>query len=245
MKLGCWTSRTPRLLVCEASGLTCWCASSLQLETRLTPSVSPNNSGSSDNAYGSSRKNHAANRGLLSISREMTPSRSTHTELGKLPKPLLVEPDLLPSPKSVRVFGQKIVYYDVSSGPAVVLLHGLGSQATFDWGHVIGPLSEGNRVITLDQIGFGESDKPVIDYSIQTFVDFLGQFLRVLRVQQFTLAGVSFGGWIAASYTIQALGPTNNGAFPLLKPERLSSAFPNSAMTIVSSLDPRRMQYRR
>ena len=47
-----------------------------------------------------------------------------------------------------------------------------------DWGRVIRPLSQGHRVITLDQIGFGESDKPLVDYSIQTFVDFLGEFLE-------------------------------------------------------------------
>jgi pimeloyl-ACP methyl ester carboxylesterase len=46
---------------------------------------------------------------------------------------------------------------------------------------------------------FGESDKPLVDYSIQTFVDFLGEFLRALGVKQFSLAGESLGGWIAAS----------------------------------------------
>jgi pimeloyl-ACP methyl ester carboxylesterase len=72
---------------------------------------------------------------------------------------------VLPPTKSVLVFSQKIVYYDVGSGPTVVLLHGLASQAMFDWGRVIMPLSQRHRVIALDQIGFGESDKPTIDYS--------------------------------------------------------------------------------
>jgi pimeloyl-ACP methyl ester carboxylesterase len=43
----------------------------------------------------------------------------------------------------------------------------------------------------------------------------------VLGVQQFTLAGESLGGWIAASYSIQALAPGNAGAYALAKPERL------------------------
>jgi triacylglycerol lipase len=109
--------------------------------------------------------------------------------------------------KTALVFGQKIVYYDLGSGPPVVLLHGLASQAMFDWAEVIMPLSQSHRVIALDQIGFGQSDKPVVDYSIQTFVDFLGEFLRTIGVRQFALAGESLGGWIAASYTIQALAP--------------------------------------
>ena len=65
----------------------------------------------------------------------------TPTILAKMPAPRLVEPGVLPPTKNVLVFGQKIVYYDVGSGPTVVLLHGLASQAMFDWGHVIVPLS--------------------------------------------------------------------------------------------------------
>jgi triacylglycerol lipase len=127
----------------------------------------------------------------------------------------------LPPKKTVRVFGQRIAYYDVGDGPVLVLLHGFASEARFDWGDVILPLAMSHRVIALDEIGFGASSKPAIDYSIQTYVDFLGEFLRILKITQFDLAGESFGGWTAALYTIEALSPNNTGAFALPKPERL------------------------
>jgi pimeloyl-ACP methyl ester carboxylesterase len=154
---------------------------------------------------------------LFSISMEFV----SQTVLGKEPVTPLADPGALPPSKSVFVFGRRIVYYDVGSGSTVVLLHGFGSQAMSDWRRVIRPLSQGHRVIALDQIGFGESDKPLVDYSIQTFVDFLGEFLRTLGVKQFSLAGESLGGWIAASYSIQALAPGNTGQYALAKPERL------------------------
>jgi triacylglycerol lipase len=100
----------------------------------------------------------------------------THNPQGNTPFVAAMDSRTLPSTKTALVFGQKIVYYDVGSGPLLVLLHGLGSQALFDWGHVIIPLSQQHRVIALDQVGFGQSDKPLIDYSIQTFVDFLVSF---------------------------------------------------------------------
>lgn len=137
------------------------------------------------------------------------------------PRSLFVGPGVLPPMKSVQVFSQKIVYYDVGSGPTVVLVHGFGSQASVDWGHVIQPLAAHHRVIALDQIGFGGSDKPYIDYDIQTFVDFLGEFLRTLRVEHFTLAGESLGGWVVAAYTIQALAPENAGKYAIPKPDKL------------------------
>jgi pimeloyl-ACP methyl ester carboxylesterase len=127
----------------------------------------------------------------------------------------------LPPHRSTRVFGQKIVYYDTGTGPTLVLVHGFGSQARFDWGNVIVPLSRHHRVIALDEIGWGGSDKPFIDYSVQTFVDFLGEFLRTMKVEKFDLAGESLGGWIVADYTIQALAPTNTGPYALPRPSRL------------------------
>ena len=136
--------------------------------------------------------------------------------------PVLAPENSLPPHRSTLVFGQKIVYYDTGAGPTLVLVHGFASQARFDWGNVIVPLSRHHRVIALDQIGFGGSDKPFIDYSVQTFVDFLGEFLRTLHVEHFDLAGESLGGWIVTNYTLQALDPANTGLNTLLpKPTRL------------------------
>jgi pimeloyl-ACP methyl ester carboxylesterase len=106
--------------------------------------------------------------------------------------------------KTLAVFGQNIHYWDAGSGPVVVLVHGLGSRKEGDWGRVFEPLSKKYRVIALDQLGFGQSDKPVIDYSIQTYVDFLNEFLHQLKIEKASLMGESLGGWISASYTMEA-----------------------------------------
>jgi pimeloyl-ACP methyl ester carboxylesterase len=141
--------------------------------------------------------------------------------VAQTPAPLLTPESKLPARHSVAVFGQKIVYYDMGTGPVIVLVHGFGSEARFDWGNVLLPLSQHHRVIALDQIGFGGSDKPFIDYSIQTYVDFLGEFLHTLKVHEFTLVGESLGGWISALYTIESLAPANGGANALPVPRHL------------------------
>jgi len=127
----------------------------------------------------------------------------------------------LPAPRSLPVFGQTISYYDVGSGPIIVLLHGAGSSAERDWGACIPPLAKRHRVLAPDLLGFGRSDKPIIDFGIQTWVDTLGEFLRLTRAHDFTLAGESLGGWISLQYTLQALAPRSASAFPLPKPVRL------------------------
>jgi pimeloyl-ACP methyl ester carboxylesterase len=111
-----------------------------------------------------------------------------------------------PEDKTIVVFGQTIHYWDVGSGPVVVLVHGLGSSKDGDWGKVVAPLSQKYRVIAPDQIGFGRSDKPLLDYKIQTYVDFLNEFLRELKVQKASLMGESLGGWISALYVVEFSG---------------------------------------
>lgn len=98
-----------------------------------------------------------------------------------------------PPDKTITVFGQSIHYFDLGSGPVVVLLHGLGSHKE-DWVPVLEPMAQKYRLLVPDQIGFGRSDKPLLDYSIQTYVDFLNEFLRQLKVEKASLVGESLGG---------------------------------------------------
>lgn len=131
-------------------------------------------------------------------------------------------PGDLPPRRAVDLFGQRIEYYDVGSGPNLVLLHGLATSAQIDWGACINRLAKHYRVLAPDQLGFGASAKPMITYGIQTWVDFLGEFLRVGKVQNFTLAGESLGGWIGALYTEEALarlapaGPSSSFRCPAI-----------------------------
>jgi 2-hydroxy-6-oxonona-2,4-dienedioate hydrolase len=101
--------------------------------------------------------------------------------------------------KTIAVFGQSIRYWDLGSGPVVVLLHGFGEPKE-DWRAATLILAQKYRVLVPDQIGFGQSDKPLIDYCVQTYVDFLNEFLRKLKVEKASLVGESFGGWVAGLY---------------------------------------------
>jgi pimeloyl-ACP methyl ester carboxylesterase len=110
-------------------------------------------------------------------------------------------PQQTPALKEVLVFGQSMRYLEAGTGPTIILLHGLGGS-TDNWMYTIGPLAQQFRVIVPDQIGFGRSARPVINYRIRTYVDFLEQFYKVLNIERATLVGNSMGGWIAAAFTV-------------------------------------------
>lgn len=102
---------------------------------------------------------------------------------------------------TATVYGVKIHYVEAGSGPVVVLLHGLGGNTT-NWAFNITALAQKYRVVVPDQIGFGKSDKPLINYRITTYVDFLDAFLKELKIERASLVGNSMGGWVAASYAL-------------------------------------------
>lgn len=107
------------------------------------------------------------------------------------------------------------VHY-VEAGPAdgfpVLLVHGfLGS--TRDWRHNIEALATQSqnryRVIAVDWVGFGLSDKPEVAYSLQYFADFLRDFADAMQLSRFNLVGHSMGGKHALAFAILHPGYVN------------------------------------
>jgi pimeloyl-ACP methyl ester carboxylesterase len=90
------------------------------------------------------------------------------------------------------------------SGSAVLLLHGGGlDSAALSWEEVIGPLSEKHRVFAPDLPGYGQSDKPAIQYTVDYYIAFLEQLMDALHLEQTSLVGLSMGGGIALGVTLR------------------------------------------
>jgi len=103
--------------------------------------------------------------------------------------------------KQVEIYGEKIYYQEAGSGPDVILLHGLGGDRT-NWAPTVPALAGKYHVVVPDQIGFGESDKPLINYRLATLVDFLNAFYKKLGISKATLVGNSLGGWVAMDFAL-------------------------------------------
>ena len=102
--------------------------------------------------------------------------------------------------KFLEVEGNKIRYLESgSSEKTLVLVHGLGASAE-RWSHVIPLFSESFRVVVPDLIGFGFSDKPLVDYTPEFFSDFLNGFFREAGISDPFLIGSSLGGQISAEF---------------------------------------------
>ena len=69
--------------------------------------------------------------------------------------------------KTVEINGYRIAYLDVGQGDPVILIHGFGGSM-WQWEYQHMALSSQYRVITLDLLGSGLSEKPDVSYSPST-----------------------------------------------------------------------------
>lgn len=96
--------------------------------------------------------------------------------------------------------GIRTHYHDVGEGAPVVMLHGSGPgvSAWANWQHAIPALSRDRRVLALDIVGFGHTDRPEdVTYSLRTWTDHVWSFLDALGLDRVSLVGNSLGGRIA------------------------------------------------
>ena len=70
----------------------------------------------------------------------------------------------------VTIHGYRRAYVRAGSGPAVLLIHGIGDSSD-TWRPVLEGLAETHTVIAPDLLGLGRSEKPRADYSIAAYAN--------------------------------------------------------------------------
>jgi pimeloyl-ACP methyl ester carboxylesterase len=117
----------------------------------------------------------------------------------------LIAEDDLPDIDRIRyttIHGYRRAYIMAGSGPALLLLHGIGDNAD-TWRGVIGELARDYTVIAPDFLGHGRSDRPRADYSIAAYACGMRDLLSVLNVDRATVVGHSLGGGVAMQFAYQ------------------------------------------
>ncbi len=99
------------------------------------------------------------------------------------------------------VFGQRLVYYEAGRGRTLVLLANLGWDSQM-WAQNLPALAQNHHVIALDVIGTGESAKPHLDYKMDTWTDFIAEFLRVKGIAKATVGGAVMGGALSVQFAL-------------------------------------------
>ncbi|XP_043712747.1 pheophytinase, chloroplastic [Telopea speciosissima] len=92
--------------------------------------------------------------------------------------------------------GHKIHYVEQGEGFPIVLIHGFGASA-FHWRYNIPELAKSYKVYAIDLLGFGWSEKALIEYDAMVWRDQIVDFMKEIVKEPAVLVGNSLGGFTA------------------------------------------------
>ena len=101
--------------------------------------------------------------------------------------------------KILNVEGKKLAYLEMGTGPAVVIIHGVGGHKE-DWKGVAAALSATHHVFAIDMLGFGESSKTGEDLSMPVQAAAIKALLESHGIAKADIVGNSVGGWVATTF---------------------------------------------
>lgn len=162
----------------------------------------------------------------------------------------------------LQLVGGKIHYIDEGRGPVIVMVHGNPTWSYY-YRHLIDQMRKSHRVIAVDHMGCGLSDKPQhYKYNLQQHIENLTTLLTHLNIDEFSLVvhdwggAIGFGCAVAMPERVEKIVVMNTAAFhstriplriqlcriPFLGEiiVRLFNGFaaPASFMAVTSALDP-------
>ena len=98
--------------------------------------------------------------------------------------------------------GIKTRVLEAGKGEPLILLHGTGGHIEAYARNMKG-LSEKFRVICIDMVGHGYTDKPNREYGIDYYSEHLLGVIQALDLSEVFLSGESLGGWVAAWFAAE------------------------------------------
>jgi len=95
----------------------------------------------------------------------------------------------------------KVACIDKGQGEPILFIHGVGSDLS-QWDRNYPDLIKNHRVLGIDLPGFGKSDKPRIDYTLDFYSTVIETLLTRQEIEKVTLVGHSFGGHLATYFSL-------------------------------------------
>ena len=121
--------------------------------------------------------------------------------------------------ESVRLGDANVRYYiggerEGGEGRPVILLHGFGASAVWQWHEQIAPLARDHRVIVPDLLWFGGSWSKRREFTVDHQIETIVALLDHLGVESADVVGISYGGIVA--HELAALHPGRVGRLAML-----------------------------
>ena len=98
--------------------------------------------------------------------------------------------------------GHKVWYQESGAGEPLVFLHNGGNDHRI-WDHQVAHFSRTHRVIVVDHLGHGNSDRPSLDYTLPLFTGEVAALVEQLSLAPVTLIGHCIGAGMSLNYALE------------------------------------------
>ena len=98
-----------------------------------------------------------------------------------------------------EVLGSKMHYIDQGEGDVFLFLHG-NPTSSYLWRNVMRYVAPHGRIVAVDNIGFGKSGKPDLDYTFQTHYGYIEEFIKTLGLKNVILVVHDWGSALGLYY---------------------------------------------
>lgn len=119
--------------------------------------------------------------------------------------PLEVSSEFPYDHKYVNILGSKMAYVDEGEGNPILFLHGQPTSSSL-WRNIMPHLEGRGRLIAPDNIGFGKSDQPSLDYTFGDHYRYFDAFVEKLDLKNVTLVVHDWGSGLGLHYAAQNPG---------------------------------------
>jgi len=102
----------------------------------------------------------------------------------------------------LEIDGREVNYCELGEGPAILFVHGLGASWQ-SWLEQMPEFAASHRVVAMDLPGFGYSESPREDISIEYYARWTAQFMDLLGLESAAVVGNSMGGFVSAELAIK------------------------------------------
>jgi pimeloyl-ACP methyl ester carboxylesterase len=96
----------------------------------------------------------------------------------------------------------RVSYLDVGKGEPMIFFHNGGTDHSI-WRYQIEHFSKSHRVLAIDLLGCGESDRPDIPYTMKLYVDLLENFMRIMNFKSAILVGNCIGAATCLEFSLR------------------------------------------
>lgn len=99
----------------------------------------------------------------------------------------------------------RVRYRDEGRGIPMILLHNGGNDHRI-WDYQSSLFGTSHRIIAPDHPGYGQSDKPLVNYSLHFYADYIRSFIEHLGASRPVLVGNCIGSAMALQYALENPG---------------------------------------